>query len=351
MCPCRLVDQHRFSANLLLLRVMVALSASMIVPLACAEAPSQSKTPAASHRIKHEHNHASPRSYWASEKLGRIQSFEVEDDVVYVMIFEHHGPQPYWLTGAEMRDGIEKARGYRDAAQAWVNLAQLGIETQQAWAVKTLQENLGLRFTKPAEWLQWYDEHGDFLRWDDKQGRYVVDQERKAKHLAEAVQGLRFSLRTDKTRYGVGEPIWITIRLENVYPESGIMDSRLWVNARLLWDTDVQVELRTHELDDVGSLLYRDTAAAPGLAREDFQLLDGGRAVEKSVELTAALVKPSLKPRHYSIKATYKNEEPGVRFGLPPTAQSEVLPQRGPAWTGDLETLAEFFEVTGLDGK
>jgi hypothetical protein len=345
------VDQQRFSANLLLLRVMVALSASMIVPMACAEAPSQSKTPAVSHRIKHEHNHASPRYYWASEKLGRIRSFEVEDDVVYVMIFEHHGPRSYWLTGAELRDGLEKARGYQDAAHQWINLVQHGIDTQQAWAVKTLQENFGFLFTEPAEWLQWYDENGDFLRWDDDHGKYVVEQERKTKHLAEAVRGLRFSLHTDKTRYGAGEPIWITVRLEYVYPMSGAMDSRLWVKGRLLWDTDVQVELRTHELDDVGYHHHRDTAPAPSLAREDFQLLDGGDAVEKSFELTAALVELSLKPRHYSIKATYKNEERGVRFGLPPTAQSEVLPQRGPAWTGYLETLTEFFEVTGPEGK
>ena len=345
------VDQHWSVTNLLILWIVVVLSASVVVPLACAEAPSPSQTPAVSHRIKHEHNHASPRYYWASEKLGRIQSFEVEEDVVYVTIFEHHGPQPYWLTGSEMRDGIEKTRGYRDAVQAWVGLVRDGIETQKAWAVKTLQEHLGLSFTEPVEWLQWADDNGDFVLWDDTQGRYVVDQERKTTRLAEAVRGLRFSLHTDKTRYKVGEPIWITVRLENVYPASGIMDSRLWGNKRLLWDADVQVELRTHELGDVGYHHHRDTSPAPILAREDFKLLDGGDAVEKSFELTAALVEPQLKPRHYSIKATYKNDEPGARFGLHPTTQSEVLPQRGPAWTGYLETLTEFFEVTGPDGK
>ena len=318
-------------------------------PILRAEAPSSSKAQAATHRMRHDNNHILPRYYWSSEKLGRIRSLEVEDDVVYISIFEHHGPQPYWLTGAEMRDEVEKIRGYRDAVSTWVGLLRDGIDTQREWALKTLQENVGLSSSEPSDWRRWYDENGDFLVWDEAHGKYAVDQERKSNRLAEAIRGLRFSMRTDKTRYKVGEPIWVTVQLENIYPRSGRMDSRLWVNARLLWDADVKVELRTHEVNDAGYHHHRDMPPAPSLTREDVKLLDGSNAVEKSFELTAAHVEPQLKPGHYSIQATYKNDEPGTVFGLQPTAHSEMLPERGPVWTGYLETLTEFIELTTPD--
>ena len=289
--------------------------------------------------------HIDGRSYWYHEKLGNVRSFEARNDVVSVTIFGHHGPMPYWLSGEEMRNGVEKMRGYRDALLYWQEFLRSTLLHEQEIGVQKLQEQTGLNLSEPEGWLKWFDENGDFVTWDEAQDRYIIDEERKAKHWAEAIRGLRLTMRLDRSRYKVGEPIGITVRLENVHPYSGTLDTHLWVNGRLLWEADVAVELRTHAAHDVSYHRLRDLPPAPALTQEDFVYLDGQGAVEKSWELTTALANPRLSAGRYSLKVRYVHSDTGAAIGLRPNALSEQLPQRGPAWTGTLESLTEFFEV------
>lgn len=289
--------------------------------------------------------HIDGRSYWYHEKRGDIRSFEAKNDIVSVTIFGHHGPMPGWLYGEEMRDGVEKQRGYRDALLSWQEFLRSSVPDEQRLGIQELQKQTGLSLSEPVEWLQWFDDNGEFALWDEAQDRYVIDEPRKVKHLAEAIRGLRLSLKLDKTRYALGEPIGITVRLENVHPYSGTLDTHLWASGRLLWAADVVVELRTHAAHDVGYHHLRDLPPAPALTQEDFVYLDGQGVIEKSWELTNALVNPRLSPGRYSLRVRYGNSDTGAAVGLPPTVLSEQLPQRGPAWTGTLESLTEFFTV------
>jgi len=297
-------------------------------------------------KVRHESNKIDAEYYWYSQKRGILEAEEKEDGIVYVSIFQHHGPQDYWLEEKELEDIISKTRGYRGVVQFWIGFLRSTIDSEIEWGTKQLEENFDTSLSNKEKWLQWYDENGEFLMWDDEQEKFFVDEERKSKHLSEAENRLLLGLSTNKEVYKVGESIEVEIILENVYPPSGRFTSMMWVNTRLFWNVGVKIELRTHETNDVGYWHLLPPPPPPELKAGDFELLDGGQKIVKTYVVSKHLTDFPLKSGHYSIKAFYENHVLGKKFDLDPQSTvSENLPNQGPAWTGEIASLTEFFKV------
>jgi hypothetical protein len=143
---------------------------------------------------------------------------------------------------------------------------------------------------------------------------------------------------TPRLRVEAGEPVTLTVHVENRGEEDVLLVRRLAFPRELLVRVEDATGRRpsivstTGKADGLRALRPRGEDAcriarglswnrdrfdpAPGLTREDLVRVAPERGILREVELTRLLA-GGLTPGRYLVRAGYRNTEPGARLGLP----------------------------------
>ncbi|MEC4677291.1 MAG: hypothetical protein VST69_00870 [Nitrospirota bacterium] len=107
-------------------------------------------------------------------------------------------------------------------------------------------------------------------------------------------------IESDKRKYDVGEPIYITVSLTNHTTVSLIINKRLNPLLDLQWDLFYET---------LGGNLSMKESPPIDLNTDDFMRLEVNEELGKRFEDLSVMVDAPLKPGRYAIRLTYKNEE------------------------------------------
>jgi hypothetical protein len=307
--------------------------------------PAPQRAPATERPPKAEAKALSAADYWKAVALQRIVNRREDGDTVWLEIGDADASHPAKIDRAALEDGEARDRGYRAAIEELVTRLHEPDSAGQAAAIDQLQRLTRTERGGPHAWMDWHDESGDFLVFNEGLNRVDVDTERKHSSRPEAGDGLRLWAQLDKDRYKVDEPIELSVRLENAHEKSGDLDDSVWVNRRLALGSELFVEVRHNERNEIAVLPQKPIGSSPSPTAEHFQKVGGTRSIDRRIELTRVLEEPTLPPGKYAVDVRYVNAHRGDALGLAPTERSKQLPGGGPAWTGELQSLTLLFEV------
>lgn len=135
---------------------------------------------------------------------------------------------------------------------------------------------------------------------------------------------LKLLISTDKSVHQSGESITVVITLMNPSTTPVTVNKRLRVQQPGLY-----VEIH----DDLGNLVrWLPPPPPPPLRKDDFVVMGAGQEITaQTVQLERHLTN-ELETGRYSIRATYRNDDAGTRFGLQ-------------AWTGEVVSNTATFVV------
>lgn len=107
-------------------------------------------------------------------------------------------------------------------------------------------------------------------------------------------------IESDKKKYDVGEPIYLTVSLTNHTTVPLIINKRLNPLLDLEWDLFYE---------NLGGNLTMKEAPPLALSLDDFVRLEVNEEFGKRFQDLSAMVNAPLKPGRYAIRLTYRNKE------------------------------------------
>ena len=107
-------------------------------------------------------------------------------------------------------------------------------------------------------------------------------------------------IKSNKPKYEIGEPIYITVSLENHTAEPLIVNKRLDPLLDIEWDLFYE---------NLGGNLTLKQLPPVALTPDDFVRLEVNETVGKQLQDLTAIVNGQMKQGRYAVRLTYRNQE------------------------------------------